>query len=70
MAATGVASTNFDGTTIHTALNIPINQFGKYFPPLFDEMRSSLKNKLSDLKLLMIKYQWYLMIRFFMSICN
>ena len=29
MTPTGVAATNIAGTTLHTALNIPINQFGK-----------------------------------------
>ena len=50
MAPTGVAAINIDGTTIHNALNIPINQFGKKISPLSDKMRSSLRSKLSDLK--------------------
>ena len=29
MAPTGVAAINIDGATIHTVLNIPINQFRK-----------------------------------------
>ena len=29
MAPTGVAAMNIDGATIHTVLNMPINQFGK-----------------------------------------
>ena len=28
MALTGVATVNIDGTTIHTALNIPADHFG------------------------------------------
>ena len=41
MAPTGVAAINIDGTTIHTALNIPIGSFGKNLPPLGDKMKSS-----------------------------
>ena len=33
MAPTGAAAINIDETTIHTALNIPINQFGKIITP-------------------------------------
>ena len=54
MAPTGVAAINIDGTTIHTALNIPIGNFGKNLPPLNSQMKSRLRNKLSDLKVLMI----------------
>ena len=47
MAPTGVAAINIDGATIHTALNIPINQFRKKkLSPLSDKMRSSLRSKL------------------------
>ena len=31
MASTGAAAVNIDGTIIHTALNRPINQFGKNY---------------------------------------
>ena len=41
MAPTGVAAINIDGTTIHTALNIPLGSFGKNLPPLGDKMKSS-----------------------------
>ena len=44
MAPTGAAAINIDGTTIHTALNRPISQFGKKVSPLSDKMRSSLRN--------------------------
>ena len=54
MAPTGVAAININGATIHTALNIPISQFGKTLSPLSDKMRSSLRNKLSDLKVTII----------------
>ena len=33
MAPTGVAAVNIDGTTIHTALDIPIGSFGKNLHP-------------------------------------
>ena len=54
MAPTGVAAINIDGTTIHTALNIPINHSGKKLSPLSNKMRSSLRSKLSDLKAIII----------------
>ena len=54
MAPTGVAAINIDGATIHTALNIPISQFGKKLSPLSEKMRLSLRNKLSDLKVIII----------------
>ena len=47
MAPTGVAAINIDGTTIHTALNIPVGSFGKNLPPLSVKMKSSLRNKLA-----------------------
>ena len=54
MAPTGVAAVNNDGTTIHTALNIPMGSFGKNVPPMGDKMKSSLRNKLSDLKVIIV----------------
>ena len=54
MAPTSVAAINIDGTTIHTALNIFINQFGKNLSPLSDKTGSSLRNKLYDLKVIII----------------
>ena len=54
IAPTGVAAINIDGTTIHTALNIPVGSFGKNLPPLSDKMKSSLRNKLADLKVIII----------------
>ena len=50
MAPTGAAAINIDGTTIHTALNMPVGHFGKTLPPLNDKMKSSLRSRLSDLK--------------------
>ena len=54
MAPTGVATINIDGTAIHTALNIPVGYFGKSVPSLSDKMRSNLKNRLPDLKVIII----------------
>ena len=54
MVPTGVAAINIDGTTIHTALHIPVGSFGKNLPPLSDKMKSSLINKLADLKVIII----------------
>ena len=54
MAPTGVAAINIDGTTIHTALNIPVGHFGKNLPSLNDKMKSSLRSRLSDLTVIII----------------
>ena len=54
IAPIGAAAVNIDGTTIHTALNIPIGSFGKNVPPMGDKMKSSLRNKLSDLKVIIV----------------
>lgn len=37
MAPTGVAAVNMEGTTLHSALNIPIGYFGQNLPPLTDK---------------------------------
>ena len=47
MGLTGVAGINIDGTTIHTAFNIPIGHFGSNLPPLSDKMKSSLRDSLN-----------------------
>ena len=54
MPPTGVAAINIDGTTVHTALNIPVGHFGKNLPSLSDKMRSTLRNRLADLKVIII----------------
>ena len=54
MALTGVAAIQVDGTTTHTALGIPVGHFGTKLPPLYDKMKCSLKNHLSDLKVIII----------------
>ena len=54
LAPTGVAAINIGDTTIHTGLNIPVGCFGKHLPPLSDKMRSMLRNRLSEVKVLII----------------
>ena len=43
---TGEAATNVDGTTIHSALQIPVGNFGINLPQLSDKIKSSPRNKL------------------------
>ncbi|XP_057316777.1 uncharacterized protein LOC130657796 [Hydractinia symbiolongicarpus] len=50
VAPTGVAAININGTTIHTAFGIPVGHFGKNLPRLNDKRRTTLRNKLSELK--------------------
>ena len=54
MAPTGVAAIQVDGTTIHTALGISVGHFGTKLPPLYDKMKYSSRNHLSDLKVIII----------------
>ena len=54
LAPTGVAAINIDGTTIRTGLGIPVGYFGKNLPRLTYKMRSSLRNKLCELRALII----------------
>ena len=54
MAPTAVAAIQVDDTTIRTALGIPVGHFGTKLPPLPDKMRCSLRNHLSDLKVIII----------------
>ena len=54
LASTDVAAINIDGTTIHTGLSIPVGYIGKNLPRLTDKMRSSLRNKLCELRDLII----------------
>ena len=46
LAPTGIAARNINGTTIHSALKIPVGRFGINVPQLSDKLRSSLANKL------------------------
>ena len=50
MALTGVTVINIDSTTIHIALNLAVGSLAKNLQHLSDKMDSSLRNKLSDLK--------------------
>ena len=43
-----------DGTTKYFALGIPVGHFGAKLPPLHDNMTCSLRNHLSDLKVIVI----------------
>lgn len=53
MAPTGDGA-NVGGTTICTALTIPVGKFRKNLPSLTDKMKWSLRNRLSDLKVIII----------------
>ena len=54
LAPSGVAAINIGGTTIHIGLNIPVGCFGNHLPSLSDKMRSMLRNRLSEVKVLII----------------
>lgn len=54
MAPTGIAAININGTTIHTALGIPVGCFKKNLPKLSDQRRSTLRNQLNELKVIII----------------
>ncbi|XP_057310099.1 uncharacterized protein LOC130648095 [Hydractinia symbiolongicarpus] len=54
VAPTSVAAININGTTIHTAFGIPVGHFGKNLPRLNDKRRSTLRNKLSELKAIIV----------------
>ena len=54
LAPTGVVVISIGGTVIHTGLNIPFRCFGKHLPPLNDKMRSMLRNRLSEVKVIII----------------
>ena len=54
MAPTGGEGINTDGKTIHTTFNIPVGHFGTNLLPLSDKMKSSLRNRLSELKIIII----------------
>ena len=54
MTPAGVAALNIDGTTIYIAFNIPIVSLNKKLPPLGDKIKSCLRSKLSDLKVIIV----------------
>lgn len=47
-----VAAINIESMTVRSALTVRVGCFGKNFPPLTDRMKSDLRNRLSDLKIL------------------
>ena len=53
MAPTGVAAINIDGTTINTALAIPV-QTGDNVPAMSDQKKTQMRLSLSELKLIII----------------
>ena len=54
LASTGVAAVSIDGTTIHSTLHKPVRYFERNLPGLIDKMKSSLRYKYSELKVLVI----------------
>ena len=54
MAPAGLAAIQVDGTTIQTALRIPVGHFGTKLLPLHGKMKYSLRHHLSDLKVIII----------------
>ena len=54
MVPTGVAATSIKSMTVHFALTIQVGCFGKNLPCLTDRMKSVLRNRLSDLKVIII----------------
>ena len=54
LAPNGAAAANIDGTTIHSALHIPVGNFKKHLPALNDKIRLPLKNKFSKVKPIII----------------
>jgi hypothetical protein len=53
-APTGQAAYNINGTTLHNAFMLPLNQFKGSIPKLSDDICNSLYCKLQDCKLLII----------------
>ena len=54
MAPTGVAAINIGGTVINSSLAIPINIFGESIGSLPHERMTAIRNKLSNVKLIII----------------
>ena len=54
LAPTGVSAININGTTIHSALNIPINYRSRNLPKLSDNKRFKLRNLLSEIQVVII----------------
>ena len=54
MVLAGVAAITIDGKTIHTAFNIAVGHFASNLPPLSYKIKSSLRRRLSALKIIII----------------
>lgn len=54
LVAIGVAAINVDETTIRSALQIPVGNFGKDLSQLSDKIKSSLRNRLCEVKMIII----------------
>ena len=54
MAPTSVAVINIESATVHSTVNIPVGCFNKNLTPLTDRIKSSLRNRLPDLKAIII----------------
>ena len=54
LAAAGVSAVNIDDMTIHSALGIPIGHHDKNVPRLSDKMFSQLRNKVSEVSIVII----------------
>ena len=54
IAPTGVAAVNIHGSTVHSELGVPVGRYGRCLPKLSDKMRSSLRNRLSELFVIVI----------------
>ena len=52
LVSAGVALVSLDGTTSHSALYMPVGYFRRNLRDLSNKMKSSLKNKYSELKVL------------------
>ena len=48
LAPTEAAALNVDGTTIHSALQMLVGNFGKKFPQVRDKMKPNLRKKLYE----------------------
>ena len=64
LAPTGVAAININGTTIHSGLG---KNVGSTLYPLSDAQRAALRNKLSEVRLIVIEFKWYKVYCFFDS---
>ena len=51
---TCVAAINIEELTVHSALRVPIGCSGKNLPPLTGRIKSTLRNRLPDLKFFII----------------